>query len=44
MNVDLSRTLMNVHFKSCGGMIYNKYLDKLVADGTVSLRGLKKGR
>lgn len=42
MNVDLSRTSMNVHFKSCGDMTYNETLDKLVADGKVSLRGLKK--
>lgn len=42
MNVDLSRTDKNVHFKSCGDMTYNEALDKLVADGTVSLRGLKK--
>ena len=43
MNVDLNRTPMNIHFKSCGDMTYNEALDKLVADGTVSLRGLKKG-
>ncbi|MFR4152944.1 MAG: plasmid recombination protein [Ruminococcus sp.] len=43
MNVDLNRTPMNIHFKSCGDMTYNETLDKLVADGTVSLRGLKKG-
>ena len=42
MNVDLSRTPMNVHFKSCGDMTYNETLDKLVADGKVSLRCLKK--
>ena len=42
MNVDLSRTPLNVHFKDCGGLTYNTYLDKLVADGTISLRGLKK--
>ena len=42
MNVDLSRTPMNVHFKSCGDMTYNETLDMLVADGKVSLRGLKK--
>lgn len=42
MNVDLSRTPMNVHFKSCGDMTYNETLDKLVAEGKVSLRGLKK--
>ncbi|QNM06463.1 plasmid recombination protein [Qiania dongpingensis] len=42
MNVDLSRAPFNVHFKDCGGLTYNEYLDKLVADGKVSLRGLKK--
>ena len=42
MNVDLSRTPMNVHFKSCGDLTYNAHLDKLVEDGSVSLRGLKK--
>ena len=42
MNVDLSRTPLNVHFKDCGELTYNAYLDKLVADGSVSLRGLKK--
>ena len=42
MNVDLSRTPLNVHFKDCGNLSYNAYLDKLVADGAVSLRGLKK--
>ena len=42
MNVDLSRTPMNVHFEACGELTYNACLDKLVADGTVSLRGLKK--
>ena len=42
MNVDLSRTPLNVHFKSCGDLTYNAHLDKLVEDGAVSLRGLKK--
>ena len=42
MNVDLSRTPMNIHFKSCGDLTYNAHLDKLVSEGTVSLRGLKK--
>lgn len=42
MNVDLERTPMNVHFKDCGGLTYNETLDKLVADGAVSLRGLKE--
>lgn len=41
-NVDLSQTHNNVHFKSCGNITYNEYLDKLVAEGKVSLRGLKK--
>lgn len=41
MNVDLSRTQMNVSFKSCGELTYNEYLDELIAAGTVSLKGLK---
>lgn len=41
MNVDLSRSPMNVNFKSCGDLTYNEYLDKLIADGVVSLKGLK---
>lgn len=42
MNVDLSRTPMNVHFKNTGGMTYSAWLDRQIADGAVSLRGLKK--
>ena len=42
MNVDLSRTPMNVSYKSCGDLTYNQYLDKLIEDGKVSLRGLKE--
>ena len=42
MNVDLSRTGMNIHFKSAGDLTYNAHLDKLVENGAVSLRGLKK--
>ena len=42
MNVDLSRTPLNVHFRSCGEMTYNACLDSMVENGTVSLRGLKK--
>ena len=42
MNVNLRRTPMNVHFKGCGDLTYNAVLDKLVEDGTVSLRGLKQ--
>lgn len=41
MNVDLSRTPMNVSFKGCGKLTYNEYLDELIAVGTVSLKGLK---
>ena len=41
MNVDLSRTPMNVHFQGCGELTYNEHLDRLIADGTVSLKGLK---
>ena len=41
MNVDLSRTPMNVHYQSCG-VTYNAHLDKLVEEGSISLRGLKK--
>ena len=42
MNADLSRTPLNIHFKDCGELTYNAWLDKLLAEGTVSLRGLKK--
>ncbi|WP_195543008.1 plasmid recombination protein [Massiliimalia timonensis] len=41
MNVDLSRTPMNVSFKSCGELTYNEHLDEMIAAGTVSLKGLK---
>ena len=41
MNVDLSRTPMNVTFKGCENLTYNEYLDQLVDQGKVSLRGLK---
>lgn len=41
MNVDLFRSHLNVCFKSCGDMTYNEYLDKLISEGTVSLKGLK---
>ena len=41
MNVDLSQTPRNVHFKSCGDLTYNATLDKMIEEGTVSLRGLK---
>lgn len=41
MNVDLSRTPMNVSYKSCGDLTYNERLDQMIAEGTVSLKGLK---
>ena len=41
MNVDLSQTPRNVHFQSCGDLTYNATLDKMIEEGTVSLRGLK---
>jgi len=41
MNVDLSRTPMNVSFKSCGDLSYNEQLDKMITAGSVSLKGLK---
>lgn len=42
LNVDLSETHKNVHFKTTGNLSYNEYLDRLIAEGKVSLRGLKK--
>lgn len=42
MNVDPSRTPMNVSYKNCGDLTYNQYLDKLIEEGKVSLRGLKE--
>ena len=41
MNVDLSRTPMNVSFKGCGELTYNQTLDQMIAEGRVSLKGLK---
>ena len=41
MNVDLSRTPMNINFKGCGKLTYNEYLNELIAAGAVSLKGLK---
>ena len=42
MNVDLSQSPRNVHFKSCEDPTYSQHLDRLVEEGTVSLRGLKQ--
>lgn len=41
MNIDLSRTPMNVSFKSCGELTYSEHLDEMIAAGMVSLKGLK---
>ena len=41
MNVDLSRSPMNVSYKSCGDLTYNERLDQMIAEGMVSLKGLK---
>ena len=42
MNVDLSQSPRNVHFKSCEDPTYSQHLDRLVEEGSVSLRGLKQ--
>ena len=42
MNVDLSKSPRNLHFKSCEDPTYSQHLDRLVEDGAVSLRGLKQ--
>lgn len=42
MNVDLERTPMNIKYKGCGDLTYNEMLQKLVDEGKVSMRGLKK--
>ena len=42
MNVDLDRVPMNISFRDCGELTYNEMLQKLVGEGKVSMRGLKK--
>lgn len=42
MNVDLERAPMNVSFRDCGELTYNDMLEKLIDEGKVSTRGLKK--
>ncbi len=42
MNVDLSRSHLNAIFKGCGESTYNEQLDKMIAEGKVSLKGLKE--
>ena len=39
-DIELSRSHMNVHFRKCEGT-YTQALDRMIADGTVSTRGLK---
>ena len=42
MNVDLERAPMNVQYKGCGELTYNEMLQRLVDQGKVSTRGLRK--
>ena len=42
MNVDLGRVPMNVQYKGCGELTYNEMLQRLVDEGKVSMRGLRK--
>ena len=42
MNVDLERAPMNIQYKGCGELTYNEKLWKLVDEGKVSMRGLRK--
>lgn len=42
MNVDLERVPMNVQYKGCGDLTYNEMLQRLVDEGKVSMRGLRK--
>ena len=42
MNVNLSQSPRNVHFKTCEDLTYSQHLDRLVEEGSVSLRGLKQ--
>ena len=42
MNVDLERAPMNIQYKGCGELTYHEKLWKLVDEGKVSMRGLRK--
>lgn len=42
MNVELSRSSMNVHFKDCGDLTYNQALQQKLDTGELSLRGLRQ--
>ena len=37
MNVDMTRSDMNVHFKDCGELTYNEQLNKLIAEKKVCI-------
>ncbi len=39
-DIELERSHMNIHFRECDGT-YSQALDRMIADGTVSTRGLK---
>lgn len=41
MNVDFPESYRNISFKGCGELTYNQYLQTLIDEGKVSLRGLK---
>lgn len=41
VNVDLSESYRNISFKDCGELTYSQYLQTLIDEGKVSLRGLK---
>lgn len=42
MNVEFSRSSMNVHFKDCGDLTYNQTLQQKLDAGELSLRGLRQ--
>jgi len=41
VNVEPERIPLNISFKSAGDMTYNEYFDSLLAEGKISVRGLK---
>ena len=43
MNVDLSRTPLNVHFQGCGELTYNEHLNRLCGQNSV-LKGTETRR
>ena len=40
MNVDLSRTPLNVHFQGCGELTYNEHLDRVFKGAKIRRNGL----